>query len=482
MRKINILKDETAQVLVIFALLTTILILFTGLAIDSGILYVTKAKLSAAVDGACLAGMKNLRLGQPTATQVATDIFNANYGANPPTPSISFPIDQYDNQYVQVSATVYVHTLFMQIVPAFAIVPVSDSATSTKNKLIMTIVLDRSGSMGSPGNPNCGNDCDGGMAALQVAVPAFVANFDSTDGAPIGDQVGLVSFSSDSSIDVPVEYHFQSDIDNAVAAMQADGGTFGTGVGTGQLLSQTQGPPLTMAGNMNNAAVVNQGQNVIKVVVYLTDGLMNTIQDNFYCHGKSNQQLTLLNYGGFDASEGTNAVAPQDYTQPANVFYPVYDPDSNGCNGWFQGQCSNQYFGYDSKGHPCKDNNGNYVTTFPSQQYGKQVQLSRQNVTQEAQWRALQTSAGLELLSQTHPNFVYTIGLGQDVNPSTQKFLANLANDPNPQWGGYNQNQTQGEFFYITPQQCPGTGNSCAEAVKAVFQTIAAKILLRLTQ
>jgi Flp pilus assembly protein TadG len=86
-------KEERGQILIILALVLPVLILFVGLAIDGGMAYITKAKLSKAVDAACLTGMKNLAQGQSTATSLATHIFNANYGANPPMPTITFPTD-----------------------------------------------------------------------------------------------------------------------------------------------------------------------------------------------------------------------------------------------------------------------------------------------------------------------------------------------------------------------------------------------------
>ena len=91
MRNANIVKNDRGQTIIIFALVMPVLILFAGLSLDAGLLYVTKAKLSTAVDAACLTGMKNLTLGQPTAANLATDMFNANYGANPPTPTVTFP-------------------------------------------------------------------------------------------------------------------------------------------------------------------------------------------------------------------------------------------------------------------------------------------------------------------------------------------------------------------------------------------------------
>src|ERR1039457_647220 len=177
MRNANIVKSDRGQTIVIFALILPILILFAGLAIDVGLLYVTKAKLTTSVDAACLTGMKNLTLGQTTAGQLATNMFQANFGANPPTPGVTFPVDTHGNQQVKVTATANVHTLFMQYLTQWASVPVGATAVATRGKLLMSLVLDRSGSMIS----------DGGQAALQAAVPQFVANFSN-----LLDEVALI--------------------------------------------------------------------------------------------------------------------------------------------------------------------------------------------------------------------------------------------------------------------------------------------------
>lgn len=86
----NIARDERGQILVFFALALPLLILFTAAAVDMGLIYVTKAKLSKAVDAACLTGIKNFSQGETIANSLATDIFNANFGASPPTPAFTW--------------------------------------------------------------------------------------------------------------------------------------------------------------------------------------------------------------------------------------------------------------------------------------------------------------------------------------------------------------------------------------------------------
>src|SRR5215471_5748784 len=93
-------RSDLGQVMLFMAVGIPDLLVAVGITVDAGLCYVTKAKLSAAVDGACLAGMKSLQNGQTTASSVAANVFYANYGANAPTPTITFPTDGSGNQQV----------------------------------------------------------------------------------------------------------------------------------------------------------------------------------------------------------------------------------------------------------------------------------------------------------------------------------------------------------------------------------------------
>src|SRR5271169_4778006 len=75
------------QVLVLFLLFSVVLLLFVGLGIDLGFAYVTKARLSKALDASTLAAVSNYSgadaaNGSPIAKGIATATFYANYGTN----------------------------------------------------------------------------------------------------------------------------------------------------------------------------------------------------------------------------------------------------------------------------------------------------------------------------------------------------------------------------------------------------------------
>ena len=119
---------------------------------------------------------------------------------------------------------------------------------TSRAKLIMSLVLDRSGSMFS----------DGGAFVLPIAVANFIDLFDNNY-----DEVSMNSFSSGASTDVTMRQPFVTAIKNAVSTLDFKGWTC-TERGLTNGLSQ------------NNSVLVPPGQNVVKVILLFTDGLANT--------------------------------------------------------------------------------------------------------------------------------------------------------------------------------------------------------------
>src|SRR5271157_1718517 len=244
--------NDKGQILVTTALALPLLVLFTAMAVDMGLIYVTRAKLSKAVDAACLTGVRNLPQGQTTANALATDIFNANFGPNPPTPNFTWTTGTATVPVsLTVNATATVNTYFMKYLPQFATWNLGDTATATRSNLVMSLILDRSGSMN-------GNQ---GGTALKAAVPDFVNDF--VNGT---DHIALISFASNASVDVALTSNFATPITNAVKVLNFSGGTFGTGAGT-NAYSTTDGAPLSLADNQNSTVSYVQET---KVVVYFT--------------------------------------------------------------------------------------------------------------------------------------------------------------------------------------------------------------------
>jgi Flp pilus assembly protein TadG/cellulose biosynthesis protein BcsQ len=139
-------ESERGQIVVLLAVSLTLMLLFLAFAIDVGFAFATKAKLSKAVDAACLTALRNLAQGQAKAGALATNSFNGNYevsalDANPPTINVSFSTDAYGNTLVNVTATATIRTFFMRLLPKFQTFSVSDSAQATRGNVAAALAL-----------------------------------------------------------------------------------------------------------------------------------------------------------------------------------------------------------------------------------------------------------------------------------------------------------------------------------------------------
>ena len=219
--RVRFFSREDGQVILWLAFGLPVLILFAAMAIDMGVIYQQKAKLSNAVDSAVLTGAKNYRQGVTAAQNYATDMFQANFGTQPASLSWTWcpaagALCTGTAISVTLHATTQVATTFMAYLPQWAQWTIGDTGQATKSNLVMSLILDRSGSMGP--DPSCGGakgttgDCGG--LALQAAVPDFIADF--SEGI---DYVSMISFSDDARVDVAETETFTSPIDTAVAGL-----------------------------------------------------------------------------------------------------------------------------------------------------------------------------------------------------------------------------------------------------------------------
>jgi Flp pilus assembly protein TadG len=230
---------QRAQTLVLFALALTAIILLCGFAIDSGLLFLAKARISRAVDGASLAAVGNFHQSD-NATQNGIDVSTimrnfatANYTdlatittapiiSNPNTTTATYNFvdiaagKDANGTYrkfvmvtltsgaggqitsAQCSARCPVHTYFIGIFGHFADLKVSSGATATRNPRLIMVVVDRSGSMLVPpasGNPGC--------VGLAPAIVTFLNFFDTSS-----DYIGMVSFASNARLEMPLTTNF----------------------------------------------------------------------------------------------------------------------------------------------------------------------------------------------------------------------------------------------------------------------------------
>jgi len=181
------LSSEKGMVLVYMAGAITVLLLFSGLAVDTGRVYIVKAQLSKALDGAALGAARNLNSGDPTAE--ATRIFNANFppgyfGATVTSgPTVSLSTDAASGRnIVDVTASASLPTTFMRI-GNFTTMNVNASAEATRRMVDLSLILDVSGSIGSK------------WATVRDASRSFIDSFDAAH-----DRMSLTLFSNGAGV------------------------------------------------------------------------------------------------------------------------------------------------------------------------------------------------------------------------------------------------------------------------------------------
>jgi Flp pilus assembly protein TadG len=472
--------NEHGQVFVLLALLIPILIVFAGFGIDLGLAYVTKSTLSKAVDAAALTAMKNVNLGTGDlpncsltsgAAAVGLETFNVNYKSVPglgttPTPSICFTTDANNNTIVNVSAQATINTYFLRalsIIPGvttnYATLTVTAAATAQRNPMIMSLVLDISYSM----------EKNGGSSALAPAVEAFIADFDPNNNDTI-DYASMVTFGTSAVTNVADTHPFKDTIDTAVSHNFWSSGVVNyTNSQAGLLAGQTQ--------IANQAAKVSPGENVIKVLVFFTDGWPNIQQDTLTCppatKGGSSTTANLL-YCGCDSGDESLGLCS---SSGAVFFNPSSCSTANNtCSKPSSGCGSSSTIAYLPQNFPDQQTGATeplvVSSRFNLEYCGGNTPASGQTLASDGMYRAVQVSTNptTGLLSQGV--YVYAIGMGSAITsqPAAQEFLREVANDPSA--ATYDPNLPIGEAVFA----------SSSADLTQVFQTIAAKILLRLSK
>jgi len=279
-------------------------------------------------------------------------------------------------------------------------------------QLVMTLVLDRSGSM----NPIIGTTRGG--AYLPGAVSDFIGLFGETNNS-----VAMVSFASTVTTDVPMTNLFQTAITTAASNLLYYGGTFSPG-------------GLTNALVQNNNAAVPPGQNALNVVVFFTDGRANMIQQTLSCG-------QIFNFGGYDMPDSgagffqTNA--PVTETGQEDVR----------CSAPEDGQMS---------GPMC---NGCSANSYNSPLQGPGALFSTDGITADSEFECEQIANQMRAQGM----YVFCAGLGgAPIEPVNLTFLQQVANDPNSPT--FNPNQPVGQAVIANDPT----------ALDAVFQQIASEI------
>jgi hypothetical protein len=253
--------SEKGIALVYLAVTLSGLLLFAGLATDSGRAYVVKAQLSKAVDAAALGAARNLGGGDPQGQ--ATKIFQANFPTGymgttgiDPTTAPGFFAMATDNvtakTVITITASADVPTTFMRL-GNFQSVTVAALGQATRRMVDLSLVLDVSSSIGSQ------------WPDVRDAARVFVDSFDQ-----LHDRLSLLTFSNGAAVldAMPSARGFNKTQLKADIPQNLPGGSTNTVEGIYRSWDELRSVP-------------NGTQSTLRIIVLFTDGASNSVDGNF---------------------------------------------------------------------------------------------------------------------------------------------------------------------------------------------------------
>ena len=453
------------------AVLVTAIILVTvvpvmGLMFDGTLLFIIKAQLQGAVDGAALAGARSLARGGDSAAQIsaaqtaASNYVKLNYPTNfffsssPTIPTPTVDLSAQHQRTVTVTATVNFPGLFLQYMTGSTTVKAVASATRRDVNVVMTV--DRSGSL----------QASGSCTPLKAAAINFVGQFASGR-----DQVGLVTFASSTYANFPIANTFSTASPNVAAMINSIVCQGSTSTAQGLWAAYQQLAGLNQPGAFN-------------VILLFTDGQPTGITvDMPIVPGSGCSQYTAGNPTGADAYTLANNVSKGYirgvYNTYMNVsqFFGILDPNgypgsggyqnvtngdinaapnSNGC-AYYSGWYGNMGTTSDFAGVPVKDIYGNSAnTTYQSVTLNSYGLIDIHN-SSNAQAMTLNTadSAATNIRNGVNDPVtnkslanitIFSIGLGNAAIPASPTFLTRVSNDPTSPI--YDSSKPAGKYIY----------------------------------
>lgn len=452
--------------MLVTAIVLTIVVPVMGLMFDGTLLFIIKAQLQGAVDGAALAGARSLARGADSAAQIsaaqtaASNYVTLNYPANfffSSSPTIPVPVVDLSVQYqrtVTVTATVSFPGLFLQYMTGSTTVKAVASTTRRDVNVVMTV--DRSGSL----------LVSGSCTPLKAAAANFVGQFASGR-----DQVGLVTFASSTYANFPIANTFSTASPNVAAMINSIVCTGSTSTAQGLWTAYQQLAALNQPGAFNVILLFTDGQptgmtanmpiSPSSACNQYTAGnptgaggytLANTVSKG-YIKGVYNtytnvsQFFGILDPSGYPGSGGYQNVTNGDINAA---------PNSNGCaynSSWY----SNMGDTSDFPGVPVKDIYGNSANTsyqpVTLNSYGL-IDINNSGNAQAMTLNAADSAATNIRNGVTDPATnksmanitIFAIGLGNAAIPASPTFLTRVSNDPTSPI--YDSSKPVGKYIY----------------------------------
>lgn len=253
------------QIAIMSALLLVVLIASAGLAVDAGMGYLLRARLSAAVDAAGIAAARAVVQGDNQAEQIANGkraariFFDANFpvgflGAAPTWNDPSFTFER-GRITVDTSAQATMPAGLMKVL-GFQTLTAASQAQTVRRDLDMVFVMDTTGSMSS--------------VASQVKESAqnFLSMFNVE-----ADRVALVHFAVGAEVDVPFKANQGRGFDRAAMNRKIRDYDFGA--------TTNYSEALWLARDQLNRVIHADKRSGLRVVVFFSDGAPNSFASYF---------------------------------------------------------------------------------------------------------------------------------------------------------------------------------------------------------
>jgi len=476
----NALSNEKGFALFYMAVFLTVLLIFVGLAVDTGRAYVVQAQLSKAVDGAALGAARMLNSGNPQ--QEAANIYRANFpsgwmgttSSTSPSEAGFFTMTTDTTtgvNRVNVRATAIVPTTFMRLAN-FQELRVNAQGEATRRMVDLSLVMDVSSSIGWR------------WQYVRDAARTFVDAFDARS-----DRVGLVFFGNGARVvdAMPPGRGFDkarviADIPNTLP---------------GGSTAMVQG---IYRGWDELRSVPNGQQSGLRVIVLFTDGASNSVPGQWATAPAG----TSRGLRTWDFPDGTCA-DPDNQTHSNPYIDGLYNTDTGVASPsaslqlpWNSTSTISTIPFMPAASYHTEHRSGGIPTTFPFQVSSLTVNgvaqssargLRQFNAAQNrypAQIYNVNNAARnlVEIIANAaradaggdYPIRIYAIGMGELVRcplgtrqEMSEEILKRVANDPTSP--DKNTNQLEGRYYFA----------ETAEHVSAAFQALQNQII-RLTK
>lgn len=475
-------------IITLTVMMTAVLIPLVGLAIDGGILFMTKAKLQTAVDAAALAGGRSLSVGLdlPSQTASCTATVQSYFAANFPTGwfgssaanvAVNIAQSAFKTRTVTVTASLQSPLYFLRVLGLNNATVAAGGAVSRRD-VNLIFVLDRSESINQAGV----------CSTVAANAIAFVDKF--TEGR---DRLGLITFMGSPNLDYAPTLNFKTQNPTMVQKI-------GSMVCGGQTGTE---PALWMAYQQIKA--INE-PGALNVIVLFTDGAPNgypaasftkkALADTRYDVVNPNSLVATPASSCTAGSLPTGFIGEYSSTTPLGYSSGIWNNNGVPLNNNSQVMVSSPNCAYSNTGaygansvffmrqdvaylpptcnHIPAHNITGYLSldTYPNgHPYQGKPRVDTQNSFHVAGKNITDNTAAAIRGDATFTPVIYAIGLGGTLpaDPIDDTFMERISNDPRSPI--YNNLQQTGKYVYApTASQLQDAFNQIASEILRISQ------------